>query len=219
MLGFLYTAAGNVSPLGQKFEGLTGTESNNDANGNPVPVSKIDPADDNAYWYPLVDPEEGFLATNEQLFGTETPAAGAVADCSGYVTSFAKAVAHPLDPPLAGADDTSIMKLYSPEMLPVLSGLAKQFAVCDQWFSSVPTETFPNRAFALSGTSLGRVMDEGNPYLATHSIFGSLTTKGVPWRIYGYVLKPLTIGDFPDTLNAQPGQYGLFADFQTDAEK
>jgi phospholipase C len=217
LLGFLYADAGNKSPLGDDFDGLTGNESNNDASGNLVPVAKIGPADENAYWYPLVDPQEGFLPTNEQLFGTETPAAGAVANCSGFVTSFAKAVAHPLDPPLTGADETSIMKVYPPEMVPVLSGLAKQFAVCDQWFSSVPTETFPNRAFALSGTSLGRVMDEGNPYFATPSIFSSLTSKGVAWRIYGYVLKPLTIGDFPDTLNAQPAQYGLFTDFQSDA--
>jgi phospholipase C len=33
------------------------------------------------------------------------------------------------------------------QMLPVLSGLASGFAVCDQWFSSAPTETLPNRAF------------------------------------------------------------------------
>ena len=37
MLGYLYAAAGNVSPSGQPFEGLTGNESNPDANGNPVP--------------------------------------------------------------------------------------------------------------------------------------------------------------------------------------
>jgi phospholipase C len=217
LLGFLYADSGNKSPLGQEFDGLTGTESNIDANGKPVPVSKIDPTDANAYWYPLVDPQEGFLPTNEQLFGTETPAVGAVADCSGFVASFAKAVASPLDPPLDGADETSIMKVYPPEMLPVLSGLATQFAVCDQWFSSVPTETFPNRAFALAATSLGRVMDESNPFFASPSIFGSLTAKGVPWRIYGYVLKPLTLEDFPDTLHAQPAQYGEFTDFKSDA--
>jgi phospholipase C len=38
MLGFLYSTSGNVSPAGQPFEGLTGTESNTDANGNVVTV-------------------------------------------------------------------------------------------------------------------------------------------------------------------------------------
>ena len=37
MLGYLYSAQGNVSPLtGQPFEGLTGTEQNPDGNGGTV---------------------------------------------------------------------------------------------------------------------------------------------------------------------------------------
>ena len=104
-------------------------------------------------------------------------------------------------------------------MVPVLSGLAKGFAVCDHWYSSVPTETFPNRAFALAGTSLGR-LDDSNGYFATPSIFGCCLTPNptqFPWKIYGYVLKALTISDYPDTVNADPSHFGLFADFQTDA--
>jgi phospholipase C len=38
MLGFLYSDSGNVSPTGQPFEGLTGTESNLDSTGKPVTV-------------------------------------------------------------------------------------------------------------------------------------------------------------------------------------
>src|SRR2546423_1471862 len=70
MLGFLYTDAGNVSPLGQPFEGLTGTESNPDANGQPVSVFKIEPTTPNAYFMPGADPGEGYMATNAQLFGS-----------------------------------------------------------------------------------------------------------------------------------------------------
>jgi phospholipase C len=220
LLGFLYADAGNKSPLGHDFEGLKGDEFNNGTDGNPVQVFKIDTGDPtvpNPYWYPLVNPQEGFLATNEQLFGTETPAPGAIADCSGFITSFARSVAHPQDPPLNFVDDTAIMGMYPPEMVPVLSGLAKGFAVCDYWFSSVPTETYPNRAFALAGTSLGRVMDEDNPVFATPSIFASLSANNNTWRIYGYVRKPLTIADFPDTLSSPPANWGLFKDFQDDA--
>ena len=42
MLGFLYAAQGNVSPAGQQFDGLTGTESNPGPQG-PVPVFRIEP--------------------------------------------------------------------------------------------------------------------------------------------------------------------------------
>src|SRR6202046_2402785 len=38
MLGFLYTGNGNVSPLGQPYEGLNGTESNPGTDGSPVSV-------------------------------------------------------------------------------------------------------------------------------------------------------------------------------------
>src|ERR1700722_7822374 len=75
MLGFLYTDAGNVSPLGQPYEGLTGNEANPDASGNPVAVFKIEPTTPNAYFMPGADPGEGYMATNDQLFGsTAAPA-------------------------------------------------------------------------------------------------------------------------------------------------
>jgi len=43
MLGFLYADAGNVSPSGQSFEGLTGKESSPDSGGQPVTVFQIGP--------------------------------------------------------------------------------------------------------------------------------------------------------------------------------
>ena len=49
-----------------------------------------------------------------------------------------------------------ILQTFTPEQLPVLHSLARAFAVSDCWFSSVPTQTNPNRAFLHCGTSLGR---------------------------------------------------------------
>jgi len=49
------------------------------------------------------------------------------------------------------------MGMYTPEMLPIMSGLARGFAVCDQWFSSVPTQTIPNRTFAAAATCQGHL--------------------------------------------------------------
>jgi hypothetical protein len=50
-----------------------------------------------------------------------------------------------------------VMQSYTPDQLPVLNGLAEHYAVCDMWFSSVPSQTNPNRAFAFCGTSMGLV--------------------------------------------------------------
>ena len=54
-------------------------------------------------------------------------------------------------PVVAGTIAADIMGMFTPELLPVLAGLAKGYAVCDRWFSSVPTETIPNRAFVNTG--------------------------------------------------------------------
>jgi phospholipase C len=44
---------------------------------------------------------------------------------------------------------------FTPDQLPVLNFLARQFGVCDNWFASVPGPTWPNRFFAVAGTSSG----------------------------------------------------------------
>jgi len=82
--------------------------------------------------------------------------------------------------------------MYSPETLPVLCGLGKGFAVCDRWFASVPTQTFPNRAFAVAGTSLGYTdhSARGVPAFNTPSVFGKLADAGQTWKIYGYSKRP-----------------------------
>ncbi len=217
MLGFLYPKSAN-------FDGLDGTESNLDANGNEVKVFQVTPGTQNAYYYPLANPSEGYQATNDQLFSSHTPPASGQATNDGFVTSFAAELqhpAHPLDPKLAGAEPASILGMYAAETLPVLSGLAKGFAVCDGWFASVPTQTFPNRAFAVAGTSLGSTNNSahGTPAYNTPSVFGKLADAGQTWKIYGYSGDPLTAQDFPDTV--KPGLNGEvvsgFTRFQSDA--
>jgi phospholipase C len=39
----------------------------------------------------------------------------------------------------------------TPDQVPVLSTLAKQFALCDRWFASAPCQTWPNRWFVHAG--------------------------------------------------------------------
>jgi phospholipase C len=217
MLGYLYADSGNVSPSGQPFEGLTGAESNPDASGNPVPVVKIDSTTANAYLMPGADPGEGYMATNSQLYGaTANPAEGATAPMTGFVADFAYTIGWESKESgwsiVSGTTANDIMGCFTPEALPVLSGLARGYAVCDHWFGSAPTETLPNRAFAGCATSQGHMDDKTRTFTAP-SIFGAMTTAGISWAIYGYDAKPLTKETFTDISSAPASNFGLFADF------
>jgi phospholipase C len=219
MLGFLYEDSGNASPAGQPFEGLTGTESNHDASGNPVAVFKIDPTTQGAYFMPGADPGEGYANTNAQLFGSGTAPSPPVATNTGFVTNFADAISYDQRSGRSvesGTTANNIMGVFPPTALPILSGLARGFAVCDHWYSSVPTETFPNRAFACAATSQGH-MNDGTSSYTVQSIFGLLTSRSLSWKIYGYDEEPLTRKNFPDTTNAPESCFGRFSNFQADA--
>ena len=215
MLGFLYTPE-NVSPAGDKYEGLTGNEFNFDSSGNKVPVFRIDNTHDLPYFMPGYDPREGFLATNQQLYGS-SPVDTDPAPMSGFVTSFENAISFDQSnnrpEAIPGTKPTDIMGMYDPSMLPVMSALARSYAVCDHWFASVPTETFPNRAFALTGTSLGHLKDDFK-ILNTPSIFGRMSDAGLDWMAFGYNSLPYVRTDYPDTKAAPLSNFGHFSDFQ-----
>ena len=178
MLGFLYADSGNKSPAGQTFEGLQGNESNPSARG-AVPVFKINPGDQNAYFMPGADPGEGYNATNSQLFGNTNAPTPPTPTNNGFVNDFAYTLgweARQKWSIFPGTVPKNIMGIFTPEMLPVLSGLARGYAVCDHWFSSVPTETLPNRAFACAATSQGHMDDKTKSYTCP-SIFGLLSSR------------------------------------------
>lgn len=90
------------------------------------------------------------------------------APMNGYVLDYQLAVAHDLVEGLPNkvsglikspgpVDLTEILDTYTPEQLPVLSGLARHYGVSDEWFCSVPSQTNTNRAFSMAGTSRGMV--------------------------------------------------------------
>jgi phospholipase C len=219
MLGFLYADSGNVSPTGQPFEGLTGSESNTGADGSQVTVFKIDPTAAGAYFMPGADPGEGYANANVQLFGSCTAPELPTAVNSGFVTNFADAIGYDQRcgrSVQSGTTEGAVMGVFPPTALPILSGLAQGFAVCDQWYSSVPTETFPNRAFACAATSQGH-MNDGTSSYTVQSIFGLMTSHSLSWKIYGYDQEPLTRQNFPDTSSAPDTCFGRFGDFLADA--
>ncbi len=87
-----------------------------------------------------------------------------------------------------------VMDCQPEENLPVLATLAKKYAVCDRWFSSVPGPTWPNRMFAHMGTSEGWTSNKKRFY-KSKSVFKALHEKGVSSKVYyddvttGWVLK------------------------------
>ena len=219
MLGFLYRNSANVSAHGDPFDGLTETEACPGADGTPVQVFPITASTANAYFLPGADPGEGFLATNAQLFGTASPPADAIPSMRGFVTDYAQTLHTRTQQGwyvVPGTTAEMIMGCHTPATLPVLSALARGYAVCDRWFGSAPTQTMPNRAFACAGTSQGHLDDETKSF-TVRSIFGLCGQHGVSWKIYGYNRKPLTRLNFPDTTEAPAGNIGLFTDFQHDA--
>jgi phospholipase C len=220
MLGFLYETSKNKSPQGQDFDGLTGQESNRDDTGRDWPVFKISASDKHPYFMPGADPGEGFRNTNYQLFETDDPQPGTKPTMGGFLMNFKNAIAtdhsRNYKDSLPGTLPQDIMGMYTPELLPVMSGLAKGFAVCDRWFASAPTQTIPNRAFASAGTSLGH-LDNSVKVFTCPSMFGRLTDKKVDWAIYGYNREPLTRLDFPDTQHEDESHFGHFRDFRARA--
>lgn len=56
-------------------------------------------------------------------------------------------------------DPGLVMGYHTADHVPVFDALARQFCVCDSWFSSIPGPTFPNRYYALAGTSGGITQD------------------------------------------------------------
>jgi phospholipase C len=104
---------------------------------------------------------------------------------SGFIQDFARAFPH-----ASIEARREVMKYHARGTLPALHALAEAYTVCDRWFSSVPGPTWPNRLFALSGTSLGRVrMPEGFLNWNLHwydqtTLFDRLNEKSIPWKVY-----------------------------------
>lgn len=90
-----------------------------------------------------------------------------------------------------------VMLSFSPEQLPILNGLARNFAISDEWFSSVPGGTDINRAFSVTGSGFNRLdtWEGGNPYALwpdfahRQSIWKVLWNNGIhDWKIYNAIL-------------------------------
>ncbi|HZY59843.1 MAG TPA: alkaline phosphatase family protein [Candidatus Binataceae bacterium] len=134
---------------------------------------------------PNPDPEERFDHMTYQLFGPYPPASFDPKQMKGFYLDYANKSKAPAD----------IMKCYSADQVPVIAALARNYAVCDRWFASSPTQTWPNRAFVHLGTSLGKVNNWPNDpfHYNIQTIFNVLDGLKTPWG------EPATWGVFTDS--------------------
>ena len=89
------------------------------------------------------------------------------------------------------ANPGDVARFYEPTDLPVTSFLADRFAVCDNWFCSIPTSTLPNRLYSMAGQSGGERETPVDPGVPVTTVFDLLEARGVSWRIYSSGLSPL----------------------------
>jgi phospholipase C len=159
---------------------------------------------------PCPDPGEEYPRVNTQLFGTVNPIQNRVTDAlymrapfnlpgslpndapiplmNGFVYDYINNFEHTVGRAPSYDEYKVIMECFAPPTVPVISTLAREFAVCDNWFCSVPTQTFANRSFFHSATSSGLVLNA--PYAdwltanRAETIFERLQNNGLNWRVY-----------------------------------
>ena len=104
---------------------------------------------------PKFDPNEAFTNVTNQIFGIE---GGQEPTMLGFLQDYATVWGED-DWVSEKSDICAIMETYTDQELPTLYGLGRHYAISDMWFSSVPTQTNPNRAFIFCGTSEGAIVN------------------------------------------------------------
>lgn len=190
--GASYRGMATVDPGGFVNQALGGTLS--------VPPTR----GASGFTVPNVDPGEEFAHVNMQFYGSETPKPtdpvtmlGVLADYVGVLQArkYNDADVRRLAP--------MIMQCFTPGQLPVLNQLARHYAISDAWYASVPSQTNPNRAFLMCGTSNGMVnngdletdpqakalekvlgMAIGDDRVDAPTIFNALDAAGKDWSVF-----------------------------------
>jgi phospholipase C len=154
------------------------------------------------------DPHHDFDDVTAQIFSSGPTM---LADMRGFVRDYYTLTN---DPGRAG----NVMKCFTPATLPVLTTLARQYAVCDRWFSSVPGSTIPNRMFVHGANSSGSVnQDAIDAPFRLHTIFESFDrTTPYDFRIYANGASILLANKY---LMQNQGKFFPYSQFDADALK
>jgi len=207
MLGWLGTSNGGR----QKVNGVAGKKLK-----NKIPNYADPPGDGSKFVHvgvetrmtnPNPDPGEEYPHVNTQLYGHIIPAANhnkpfdanpynlpiklpRTAPMNGFVLDYIYNFTAIRGRTPTYAEYSVIMNCLEEESVPVLSMLAKEYAVFDAWFAAVPSQTLCNRSFMHAATSHGYVLN--SPFYhwmmhETQTIFDQISDKqdpAVSWKIY-----------------------------------
>lgn len=173
----------------RSFDHMLGYLRHQDPSFRGVPIPPPTNPDSNGQQIPTRPTATGVMRADgghhhvnvmHQLTGQRRLSNGAPINSSGFVTDYGDVLRDKGENPGFGA---LIMDCHHERNVPALARLALDFAVCDNWFSAVPGATWPNREFALCGTSGGRV-DNKVRLIGRRTIFRVLEEAAVSWRVY-----------------------------------
>jgi len=161
---------------------------------------------------PNPDSGEEYFHTNTQLFNVldtanrfqdaeditepwNNPPPDATPTMDGFVTDYISFFTAEMGRQPTYDEYAQIMTGYTPEQLPVLNGIAREFGVFDHWFCEVPSQTLMNRSFWTAATSSGLVVNSPVSKWFTkndaETIFERLEQHGKTWKIY--VAEPMRL--------------------------
>jgi len=136
---------------------------------------------------------------------------------------------HPSNPDdKASSTPDRIMRCFdTAEQLPVMYQLAQEFAICDQWFSSMPGPTWPNRFFLLAASTGGLDHSPSTADIITATtvegyrfengnVFDLLDDNCIDWRIFEGDDFPVSFALSGMNLNALQGRFTNFEDFESE---
>ena len=190
---------------------------------------------------PNPDSGEEYFHTNTQLYNTlddhnrfkigeavtapwNAPPPGATPTMDGFVTDYISTFTGEIGRQPTYDEYAHIMTGYTPEQLPVLNGIARDFGVFDHWFCEVPSQTFMNRSFWTAATSSGLVVNSPMRKWFTENdaetIFERLEAHGRTWKVY--VMEPMALSftgmiHFPRLKDRLATHFVPFAEFERDA--
>jgi phospholipase C len=239
VLGHLYGPAD-----GKSFDGVIGKDLS-----NPIPEWAEHGAERKVVPYtvatdmdsPNPDSGEEYFHTNTQLYNTlddhnrfkigeavtapwNAPPPGATPAMDGFVTDYISTFTGETGRQPTYDEYAQIMTGYTPEQLPVLNGIARDFGVFDHWFCEVPSQTFMNRSFWTAATSSGLVVNSpaGKWFRENdaETIFERLEAHGKTWKVY--VMEPMAFSftgviHYPRLKDRLATHFVPFDEFEKDA--
>jgi phospholipase C len=229
---------------GKTFEGVLGKDLT-----NPIPGWAEHGADRKVVPYtvatdmdsPNPDTGEEYPHTNTQLFGIQdehnrfklgaditapynAPAPGQAPTMDGYVADYISCFTAEMGRQPTYEEYSQVMTGFTPEQIPVLSGLARGFGVFDHWFCEVPSQTLPNRSFWTAATSSGFSVNAPVKNFVRNNdaetIFNRLDDHGKTWKVY--IAEPMRLSGtglthFPRLKDKFATHFVPFAQFEADA--